>query len=110
METEAKKIDGAGADVVEVGDTGGPGRTLAEIPDGAMMDLKALADALGICTRTARRAIRRGELPPGIGMGRRRIWTAGRVRAWLDRRADEAEREAERERSRIQSCARTKAS
>jgi len=80
---------------------GNAGAGLAELPDSAMMDLAALALALGCCQRTARRMVRRRELPPPIKLGRRSVWTAGRLRAWLDRRAEGAEAEAEKELARI---------
>ena len=91
MENE-KQVDGPAAPSASA---------LAELPDSAMMDLAALAEALGCCQRTARRMIRRRELPPPIKLGRRSVWTAGRLRAWLDRRAEGAEAEAEKELARI---------
>jgi len=37
---------------------------LAELPEMAMLDDRALAQALGVCERTVRRMAIRGELPP----------------------------------------------
>ena len=68
---------------------------------GTILDSKELAATLGVCQRTLKRMITRHELPPGVKLGRRFVWDGGRIKDWLDRRAEEAESEAERELSRI---------
>lgn len=70
---------------------------LAELPDAAELDARALAHALGVHEKTLRRMAQRGEIPPGIRQGGRSVWLAGRVRGWIQDRAEQAEREAKRE-------------
>ena len=74
---------------------------LAELPAGALLDESALAAALGVTARSIRRAVRRGELPPGVLLGGRKQWIAGRVLTWLEARAAKAEEAAEREAQRL---------
>jgi predicted DNA-binding transcriptional regulator AlpA len=77
------------------------GAMLHEIPDSALLDLPGLALALGCCERTARRMLARRQLPPGIRLGGRNVWYAGRVRQYLEVRMEEAEKAALRERARL---------
>ena len=79
----------------------GTGVALHELPDGVLLDLPALAAALQCCERTARRMITRRQLPPGILLGGRNVWYAGRVRQYLAARMEEAEKAALRERARL---------
>ena len=67
---------------------------LAELPPAALLDESALATALGVSRRTVQRMVIRGEVQPGVQLGGRPVWIAGRVCTWLARRAEEAEREA----------------
>ena len=69
---------------------------LAEDPD-AMLNLNALASALEVSPITVKRMVRRGELPPSISLGVRKVWIAQRVMSFLTNRAERAEKEAERE-------------
>ena len=107
IEGEALDSDGgagvglAGGDV-QGGHDSRPGTgALHELPDGALLDGPALALALGVCHRTLRRMIRRRELPPGVKLGAGNKWLAGRVRAWINTRAEQAEKEAAREAARL---------
>ena len=68
---------------------------------GTILDSKDLAATLGVCQRTLKRMIARHEVPPGVKLGRRTCWDGGRVQAWIDRRAQEAEKQAESELARI---------
>ncbi len=74
---------------------------LAELPPAALMDENGLAAALAICTRTVHRMVARFELPPGIPLAGKSQWLAGRVLAWIERRAERAEKAAEAEEERI---------
>lgn len=76
---------------------------LAELPEKALMDERALAEVLGVTKRTIRRMVARYELPPGILFGGRKRWQAGQVLRWFEaeaeRMADQAEKEARKFRS-----------
>jgi len=74
---------------------------LAGLPDAALLDDKALGNALGVHPRTVRRMAMRGELPPGIRQAGKTLWLAGKVRLWIQDRAEEAERQAKREKMRL---------
>lgn len=75
---------------------------LAELPEDSYLDDKALGAALGVCARTVRRMATRHELPPPFRQAGRAIWIAGKVRAWIAEREEQAEREARKEIARIQ--------
>lgn len=77
--------------------------TLGKIERAQLIDERALAEALGVCVRTLRRMVRRGDLPPAVRLGRKKIWQSDRVLDHLDRRAAEVENAAARERGKIQS-------
>ncbi len=62
---------------------------LAELPEDAMLDKGALAEILDVCARTLQHMVARREIPPGISLGNRKVWFAGKVREFLKRRADE---------------------
>lgn len=74
---------------------------LADLPPTAILDEAALAAALGCSKRTLRRMASRNEIPPAIRLAGRSSWQAGRVLAWLNSRAERAEREAERAAARM---------
>lgn len=69
---------------------------LAELPPKALLDGKALAQALGLCPRTVRRMVGRFELPPPISFGGRSTWQVEKVLAYFEARADQAARQAAR--------------
>lgn len=64
--------------------------SLADLPERAILDETALADALGVKTRTIRRMVQRGELPPGILFAGRATWQAGAILRWFEARAEKA--------------------
>ena len=74
---------------------------LAKLPDRALLDEAALADALRVSDRTIRRMVDRGELPPGTKLAGRKAWLAGRVLDWIESRAERLEKEAEKSFSKI---------
>lgn len=51
-----------------------------------------VADALGISQRTVWRMASAGEIPPGIRIGRAVRWPAESIKAWIARKAAEAEK------------------
>ena len=53
-----------------------------------MWRYRDVENVLGVCERTVRRMVRRGELQPPalIGPGRRLGWPADVVQSWLDAR------------------------
>lgn len=62
--------------------------TLAETSTGTLLDERALAQCLCVSARTVRRMVGRGQLPPGVKLGGRRIWMAGKVIEYLQHEAD----------------------
>lgn len=70
-----------------------------------LLSMCGMAKWLGLDKRTIRRMVLRCELPQPIKIGRLRFWKAGRVAAWMDRLAEEGERESERMRRKIQAFA-----
>jgi predicted DNA-binding transcriptional regulator AlpA len=64
----------------------------AQYPPETLLDQEALAQVLGVSTRTIRRMVDRDELPPGIALGRKRAWLAGKVRDFLSARAEDLHR------------------
>jgi hypothetical protein len=63
-------------------------RGLADVPPGTLLDEQALATSLHLSPRTVRRLVGRGQLPPGVKLGGRRIWVAGRVIDFVMAEAD----------------------
>jgi len=80
------------------------GRTvtvLADLPPGSMLDEKALAQALGVSTRTVRRMVDKCQLPGGVLLGARKVWFSGKVLAFLSERADRETVEARKRAARL---------
>lgn len=70
---------------------------LAELPERALLDEAALADALSVSDRTVRRMVARGELPPSVPLASRATWQAGRVLGWIEEQIERAEQRARQE-------------
>ena len=62
---------------------------LAGLPQGSLLDERSLAEVLEVSPRTLRRMVARFELPPGVKLGARKIWTAGEILGYIERRAEE---------------------
>ena len=60
-----------------------------------------LCRALNCSERTLQRMIERFELPPPMTLGGRKVWIAGKVRAWLAEAAERKEAEALKEARRL---------
>jgi len=69
---------------------------LARLPEKAIVDEGHLARILKVSTRTIPRMVERKELPVPFQMGKRRCWLTGRILAHIEKRATDAQREAER--------------
>jgi hypothetical protein len=69
-------------------------RELGELPPGAVVSEDALAAMFKRHKMSMRRACERGELPPPTRLLGQNCWTVGALRAYLERRQQEAEREA----------------
>lgn len=74
---------------------------LDQIPDDRILTKKELAKALGCSTRTLSRLVARFEIPPPSTLGGRKIWIAGKVKAWIASSAARREAEAEKEAMRL---------
>ena len=76
-------------------------REIGDLPPGAVLDVKALAQILHRHPESVRRAVRRGELPRPTRLFSRDVWTVGRILAHIEAREAEAEKQAARERARL---------
>ena len=85
----------------ENGDNGGAITRLAELPERALVDEQFVADVFDVTPRTVRRMVARCEIPPPLSVGSRSMWLAGRILDFLDGRAQQVQRDAEREAERI---------
>ena len=74
---------------------------LGELPRETLLDEGAMARAFGVSTRTVRRMVARYELPPPIRTAGRSVWMVGRVVAWFEAQAEQAERDAKKATERI---------
>jgi hypothetical protein len=75
---------------------------IGALPAGALVTERGLAALLGKATRSVRRAVGRGELPPPIRMLGEPRWTVGTILRHIDKRLENAAREAEQERRRFE--------
>ena len=76
-------------------------RQLAELPADALIDEAALARIFNRHPVSIKRAIQRGELPPGVRLFGRQTWTARAVLEHLSRRLETVKREVGRLQRRI---------
>ncbi len=74
---------------------------LAELPADAIVDEAGLARVFHRHPVSIKRAIRRGELPAGVRLFGKQTWTAKAVLDHLNRRLEEAKKDAERLQRRI---------
>jgi predicted DNA-binding transcriptional regulator AlpA len=74
---------------------------LAELPERAFIDEKALAQALGVTKRTVRRMVGRYELPPPVSFAGRSMWQVRKVLTWFETQADRLARDAQRSANRL---------
>ena len=63
---------------------------LGEFSENTLLDARTLADALDVSCRTVRRWVATFQLPPGIKLGRSKVWAVKNVLAYLDERAENA--------------------
>jgi hypothetical protein len=76
-------------------------RALGELPPGAIIYEEGMADIFERCTESVKRAVQRGEIPPGIRLFGQVAWLAGSVIDYIRKRLDASVREAERDRKRL---------
>ena len=74
---------------------------LAEMPPEAIIDEAGLARIFGRHPVSIKRAVKRHELPPGVRLFGKPTWTARAILEHLNRRLDEAKKDAERLAKRI---------
>lgn len=74
---------------------------LARLPAETVLGERRLAALFGVHPRALRRLAARGEPPPGIPLGREKVWLASRVLAHITARLERAECEAGRRLERI---------
>lgn len=70
--------------------------TLARLPERAILDEGALAEALHVSPRTIRRMVVRFELPPPVRLAGRSAWFAGGVLGYIEGKAERAAKESEK--------------
>jgi len=74
---------------------------LALLPEKTLLDEGRLAAILHVGPRTIHRMSLRGQIPPAIRLGKRKVWIVGRVIAHIEGLAERAARDAERQAKRI---------
>jgi hypothetical protein len=75
---------------------------IASMPPNSHLDVVALASILGRCKKSIQRAVRRGELPAPFTFMGRHVWLAGKIVDHLQKRQDDALRQAERRARKIE--------
>ena len=70
-------------------------RLIGDLPSGAIVSRKALADIFGRCEESIDRAIARGELPPSVKFLGGKAWTVGAIRCHFEDRMKQAREEHE---------------
>lgn len=73
----------------------GPPKTIvafAALPPRALLDGGACAAAFSTTVRNWRKWVARGEMPPGVAVGRDVYWTPAAILDWLDARRARAAR------------------
>jgi hypothetical protein len=76
-------------------------RKLGEMPAGTIIYEEGMADIFGRCSMTIKRAVQRGEIPPGTRLFGRLAWLAGHVLEHIRKRLSKAALEAEQDRKRL---------
>jgi predicted DNA-binding transcriptional regulator AlpA len=91
--------------------TGGSGATVASpatttislgnYGENAYLTKPEMCRAFNCSDRTLQRMVERFEIPPPMTLGGRKVWIAGKVRAWLADAAERREAEALKEARRL---------
>lgn len=76
-------------------------RELGTLAPGAIIYEDALARMAGKCLVSIKRAIARGELPPPTRFLGRNAWTAGSIIRHIEKRLEQAAREAEKKKQEV---------
>ena len=75
--------------------------TLGRYADGDTITKRELCRSFGCSERTLQRMVERFEIPPPTTLAGRKVWIAGKVRAWIVEAANRKEAEAMREARRL---------
>ena len=70
-------------------------KELGELPTGAVISEQGLAQIFDRHKVSVKRAVERGELPPSIRLFGEPVWTTGALLEHLNKRLDDARKEAE---------------
>src|SRR5437764_1224351 len=70
---------------------------LAELPEKALVDERALASIFHVSTRTIARWVQSNALPVPARFGAKRVWIAGRILAFIEARVAAAEATSKRQ-------------
>ena len=79
---------------------------LGELKPGAIVTEEGMAHLFKRHVVSVKRAVERGELPPPCHLFGSKVWTAGILIRHIERRLEQAAREAEKDAKRIQSYGR----
>jgi predicted DNA-binding transcriptional regulator AlpA len=74
---------------------------LGEYGDGTYLTKPEMGRVFNCSDRTLQRMVERFEIPPPMTLGGRKVWIAGKVRAWLADAAERREAEALKEARRL---------
>ena len=77
--------------------------TLAALPPNAIVTEEGMAHLFDRHLVSVKRAVERGELPPPCQLFGSRVWTAGILISHIERRLEQAARDAQKDAKRIQS-------
>lgn len=86
---------------IKVDNSGGIVRELGELPSWTIVNEEGLAQMLGRCRHTIKRAVKRGELPPPIKFMGKPRWTVGAILKHFEERLEESKKEKERQKKKI---------
>lgn len=74
---------------------------LGRLPPGTLITEEALARLVSKCTKSIKRAVHRGELPPSVKVMGKPSWTVGSILRHIEERLQRAAKQAERHARRL---------
>ena len=90
-----------GIPTAENAEASAPMMNLGLYADGDMVTKRELCRPFSRSERTLQRMVERFEIPPPTTLAGRKVWIAGKVRAWIVEAANRKEAEAVREARRL---------
>jgi predicted DNA-binding transcriptional regulator AlpA len=84
-------------DVCDNSDESRNEQALNDMADSDIVSEQNLAEIFGKHPESIKRAIQRGELPEPVPLFKRRVWTAGAIRRFLDDRLHKAQEDRARD-------------